>query len=344
LKKLLSEMMNPKFVLILIGICYVTGMNAAQMGFMVMFLVCFMFYFLYTGQEGLLYQNNAHPQFKEPKDNPIGMRSPGDQDLKFEEIWLHTPDGIRLHSWFIPNHYNGVPSKDCATLCYFHANAGNMGFRLPFVKRLLDEVPCNVFLLSYRGYGSSTGSPGEAGIRIDAKETLKHLRGRTDIDTSKIILFGRSLGGAVAVSLAATQPEAIAGVILENTFTCIADLADKLFPLIRIPGIKENLLRIKWETIKDIGKLTCPMLFLGATHDQVVPPEQMQQLFDTVPHDSKEFYTIPNADHNNAWLIGGFKYWLQFRKFIFKVNGQMSTSPGQSGVEPKDPDSFENID
>merc|ERR1719433_1596931 len=125
-----------------------------------------------------------------------------DQGLEFEQVWLSTPDGEKLHTWFIPNVYNALHSSQCPTLLYFHANAGNMGFRLPFIKRLMEQAHCNVYIISYRGYGSSTGSPSEEGIMLDAQAALDHLRGRDDIDKEKIVLFGRSLGGAVAVHLA----------------------------------------------------------------------------------------------------------------------------------------------
>jgi abhydrolase domain-containing protein 13 len=104
------------------------------------------------------------------------------------------------------------------TLFYFHANAGNLGHRLPIAKVLQEILPCNVFLLSYRGYGRSEGEPSEHGIRMDAEAGLEYLLNREDIKGSKIILYGQSIGGAVAIDIASRFEEFVDALILENTF------------------------------------------------------------------------------------------------------------------------------
>ena len=101
-----------------------------------------------------------------------------------------------------------------------------MGFRLPNLSALYKAMECNLFVLSYRGYGGSDGTPSEDGLILDAESVLDYLHDRVDVDSSKIILFGRSLGGAVAIALASRHPQKVAGTIVENTFTSMSDMVD----------------------------------------------------------------------------------------------------------------------
>jgi len=197
----------------------------------------------------------------------------------------------------------------------------------------------------------------------DVEAAWEHLAERTDIDQKKILAFGRSLGGAVAIQLASRHQGEIAGVILENTFTSISALADTLFPILRIPGVKERMLRLKWESIKHVEKIfSIPILFLSAESDQVVPPQHMKELYEKCSEQvSASFYLIKGANHNNTWMIGGTRYWIQYRKFLLRFISPAAASaasagrlvdkrsgsstdfqpPDQSG---RDGDDFENVD
>ena len=103
----------------------------------------------------------------------------------------------------------------------FHGNAGNIGYRLPIAKILADELRCNVLMLQYRGYGLSSGTPNEKGLMIDAQTGLDYIRQRHELRGTRIVLYSQSLGGAVAIALAARNQKQgdIAGIVLENTFT-----------------------------------------------------------------------------------------------------------------------------
>ena len=108
----------------------------------------------------------------------------------------------------------------------FHGNAGNIGHRVPIAKVLEEHVGCNVLMLEYRGYGLSTGTPDEAGINIDAQTALDYIRNQKETEGGKIVVFGQSLGGAVAIELVAKNQDVgdIVGLILENTFISIRDM------------------------------------------------------------------------------------------------------------------------
>ena len=115
------------------------------------------------------------------------------------------------------------------TVLMFHGNAGNIGHRVPIAKAVQDTLQCNVFLLEYRGYGMSTGTPDEAGLKIDAQTGLDYLRQRAETRDTEIVVYGQSLGGAVAINLVAQNEEQgdISGLILENTFLSIRKLIPK---------------------------------------------------------------------------------------------------------------------
>lgn len=139
----------------------------------------------------------------------------------FEDLMIPTPDGESLNALFIrPS--NKRLARDL-TILMFHGNAGNIGHRIPIAKVLVETVGCNVLMLEYRGYGLSTGVPNETGLKIDAQTALDYIRQRPETKRTKILVYGQSLGGAVAINLVANNQEQgdIAGLILENTFLCI---------------------------------------------------------------------------------------------------------------------------
>ncbi|TQD83836.1 hypothetical protein C1H46_030596 [Malus baccata] len=115
------------------------------------------------------------------KSYPI---TPARLRLTYEDVWLQSSDGVRLHAWFIKL----FPLCRGPTLLFFQENAGNIAHRLEMVRIMLQQLQCNVFMLSYRGYGASEGYPSQHGIIKDAQVALDHLSQRTDIDTSRIVL------------------------------------------------------------------------------------------------------------------------------------------------------------
>jgi hypothetical protein len=139
----------------------------------------------------------------------------------FEDLQIPTPDGESLNAIFL-RQPKTRQSRDI-TVLMFHGNAGNIGHRVPIGKALQETLRCNVILLEYRGYGLSTGTPDEVGLKIDAQTALDYIRQRPELKDTTIIVHGQSLGGAVAIDLVAKNQDSgdIGGLILENTFLCI---------------------------------------------------------------------------------------------------------------------------
>ncbi|KAK1365201.1 Alpha/beta hydrolase domain-containing protein WAV2 [Heracleum sosnowskyi] len=205
------------------------------------------------------------------KSYPI---TPARLRLLYEDVWLRSSDGVRLHAWFIKL------APDCRgpTIVFFQENAGNIAHRLEMVRIMLQRLQCNVFMLSYRGYGASDGFPSQQGIINDSQAALDHLIQRTDIDKSRLVVFGRSLGGAVGTVLCKNNPDKIGALILENTFTSILDMAGVLLPFLRYfiggsnskgPKVLNRFVRSPWSTIDVVGQVKQPILLLSGLRDEM---------------------------------------------------------------------------
>jgi abhydrolase domain-containing protein 13 len=186
----------------------------------------------------------------------------------FEELIIPTNDGEKLSAFYIRGPRGGRNSN--VTVLMFHGNAGNIGHRLPIARMLISSTGCNVFMLEYRGYGLSTGEPDESGLNIDAQTALEYLRDRAETRDHKLIIYGQSLGGAVAVRLVAKNQNRhdICGLILENTFLSMR----KLIPSIMPPAKYFALLCHQiWPSDSLIPNITVPTLFLSGLQDEIVP-------------------------------------------------------------------------
>ncbi|KAL5728660.1 Alpha/beta hydrolase domain-containing protein wav2 [Ranunculus cassubicifolius] len=241
----------------------------------------------------------------------------------YEDVWLTSQDGVRLHAWFIKL----LPHCRGPTILFFQENAGNIAHRLEMVRIMLQRLECNVFMLSYRGYGESDGYPSQHGIIKDSQAALDYLAQRSDIDTHRIIVFGRSLGGAVGAVLTKNNPDKIAALILENTFTSILDMAGVLLPFMKWfiggsgskgPRILNCFVRSPWSTIDIVGQIKQPILFLSGLQDEMVPPTHMKLLYAKAASHNKNcfFVEFPSGMHMDTWLTGGDRYWRTVQMFL----------------------------
>lgn len=290
-------------------------------------IACTFLVLLVTFQEKLVYVPVVPGLTRSYPINPSRLR------LTYEDVWLVSSDGVRLHSWFIKLF------AECRgpTILFFQENAGNIAHRLEFIDLMMQRLHCNVFMLSYRGYGESEGFPSQHGLIKDAQAALDHLLGRKDIDTSKIVVFGRSLGGAVGATLVRNNPGKVAALILENTFTSVLDMAGVMLPILKWfiggPGSKglkimNFLVRSPWNTIDTIKHISEPVLFLSGSRDEMVPPAHMKRLHAAASSNSRSlFIEFPEGMHMDTWYRGGDRYWRSIQIFLEKHVGS-SERPG----------------
>ncbi|KAK9838633.1 hypothetical protein WJX74_000226 [Apatococcus lobatus] len=246
--------------------------------------------------------------------------------MDYEDVWLTTKDGHKLHAWFMqPKGWGGLTSKvrrSRPSVLFFQENAGNMSYRLPFLFLLSRTLDCSILAPSYRGYGLSQGRPNEPGLKLDSQAAFEHLVTRQDVDPRKVAIFGRSLGGAVAIHLTAANPGKVAALMVENTFTSIEDVAPKVLPMLSFllgpRGIANWLVRNKWKNIVEIRKLTgLPLLLLSSLQDELLPPSQMRELRAAAPDPKRcTWVEFPYAGHMDAYELARTEYWPAVAEFF----------------------------
>jgi len=212
--------------------------------------------------------------------------NPKEIGLKFENVFFKTEDDILLHGWFLPS------DNAKATLIFCHGNAGNISGRLEKID-VFHQLGLNTFIFDYRGYGNSQGRPTEKGVYLDAQAAYNYLISRKDIDKDRIVGFGASLGGAVAVDLA-TKRELLA-LIIDSTFTDAKDMGKIIYPF--IPTFAYS---VRFDSVNKVKLLSIPKLFIHSIDDEMVPFELGQRLFEAAGY-PKEFFKI-TGDHNEGFI------------------------------------------
>lgn len=213
---------------------------------------------------------------------------PADLGLEFEEIRFVAEDNVPLTGWWIP-----APDAR-GTVLYCHGNAGNIGTRAQ-VGADLHALGVNVFLFDYRGYGRSGGRCSEAGTYRDARAAYEVVRARyDDADEPPVVVYGGSLGGAIAVQLALDRP--VRGLVLENTFTSVPDLGERIYPWLPI----RLLGNIRYPTLERIHRVTAPLLVAHSRDDELIPCSMGQLIFNRARH-PKTFVELRGAHSEATW-------------------------------------------
>jgi uncharacterized protein len=210
-----------------------------------------------------------------------------------EPVTFETSDGLRLGAWF----FAGSGPAPRLTLLVFHGNAGNRSDRVPLAASLLKHG-VQVLLTDYRGYAGNAGSPTEEGLAIDARAALSYLQSRRDVDRSRVVYFGESLGTGVATRLASEHPPA--GLILRSPFTSLVDVGRYHYPLLPV----QLLLRDRFPSIDHAAHIRCPVLVIAGARDSVVPIDVTRRLYAAF-NSGKTLVEIPGADHNDDALLDG---------------------------------------
>ncbi|MDD2716410.1 MAG: alpha/beta hydrolase [Candidatus Wallbacteria bacterium] len=253
--------------------------------------------YVYFNQTNLLF----HP-------SPVIERTPDKLGLTYEKVEIGTSDGAKITGWFV---HSSIPSENVFLL--FHGNSLNMSF---FLDRLhfLTRLGYNVLTIDYRGYGESPGRPSEKGTYLDSLAAWDYLTKIKGYSNSRIVVYGHSLGGGVALALCAEKtPSAL---ILENTFTSIPDMAGKVYWY--LPA--ELLCTCKYPNFSNILKIKCPVLIIHSPEDEFIPVEMGEKLYQLAPQ--PKFFLEIHGSHNQAFLFSWKVYLEGIRKFLENPDGK----------------------
>jgi fermentation-respiration switch protein FrsA (DUF1100 family) len=222
------------------------------------------------------------------------VQTPGEIGLTgVEPVTFETSDGLRLSGWFVAA--SGTSPR--VTVLVFNGNAGNRAHRWPLAAAL-HRHGLQVLLFDYRGYGGNPGTPTKNGLAADSRAARAYLTGRADVDRSRIVYFGESLGTAVAVDLSVEHPPA--ALVLRSPFTSMADVGQYHYPFLPV----RLLLRDRFAAIDQIQQIRVPLLVIAGGHDRIVPIENSRRLYDAAVA-PKTLLVLPDTDHNDHELLAG---------------------------------------
>ena len=262
-----------------------------------------------------LFENSfifAPPRF------PEGFPPADNYGPHVEEVWLTTLDKVKLNAWYWLN-----PDSEKALL-WFHGNAENIGYGLDHLA-FYSRLGLNVLAVDYRGYGKSEGSPDEVGVYRDADAAYDYLIQVRHIQPKNIVVFGHSLGGAVAIDLASRHE--CGGLIVLSSFTSVKDMARRTF---HIP-LFEYIPKSQFNSLAKIRQVRAPILIVHGRHDETVPFSMGQRLF-AAASEPKFFFSVEGAGHNDVIEVGRDELLDCFKSFI----GQLARGcHSERGEEPR---------
>ena len=234
--------------------------------------------------------------------------------MNFSQIELETEDDELIKGWFMAEvdprvaEYNSM-TYDRRLVIFFQENAGNLGLRMDYFQTLYHEANCDIVAVAYRGYSSSTGKPSEEGLKLDSKAVMNFVNEELVghyTDRGGVFVIGRSLGGAVAANavyqLDDEELSFIDGLVLENTFTSIEDMADAMFGVVAI--FKDLVLTNHWRTIDLVGDITLPIFYVTGSHDEIVPTKHTHKLYEaSTSSRMTQIYVNEKGYHNDTWYV-----------------------------------------
>lgn len=223
--------------------------------------------------------------------------TPNSWGLEYEDLYLSGSDGVKLNGWYIPREN----AKE--VVLFFHGNGGNISHRGDSIE-IFHRLGLNVLIIDYRGYGKSEGTPSEEGLYEDARTAWRYLIDRRGFKGEQIVIFGRSIGAAVATRLAAelAAERGPAKVILESAFSSARDMADRTLPIIS----RITVLRYSFNSIERIKEIKARLLMLHSPDDEIIPYALGEKLYQAanVP---KQFVKL-KGDHNYGFILSQPEY------------------------------------
>jgi hypothetical protein len=233
--------------------------------------------------------------------------TPAGIGLDFEDLTLETGDGVAIAAWYVPH----PTAKGSVIFC--HGNAGNISDRVDSINAL-HRMGLNVLIFDYRGYGRSEGRPSEKGTYKDADAAWRYLVETRGESPDRIVLFGRSLGGAVAIELAGRNRPA--ALVVESTFTSLVDIGRLHYSLLPV----RLVLRYRYDSICRVASLACPKLFIHGSGDTLIPFANGRELFAAAAQ-PKQFMETPGG-HNQSGFMYSPEYTDRLATFLDMVLSQ----------------------
>lgn len=227
--------------------------------------------------------------------------TPAQAGLPYEAITLTTADGVSLDAWYVPTeHARGV-------LLYAHGNGGNISHRIDAI-RLFRDMGLSVLIFDYRGYGKSTGKPSEEGTYRDAEAAWQYLVQQRGTAPRRIVMFGESLGGAVAAHLAAQHPPG--ALILASAFTSVPDMAAGLYPYLPVRWLS----RYRYDTRRYLQEVRAPVLLLHSPEDEIIPYRHGRALYEAA-REPRQFLEL-RGGHNDLFFANEEVFASEVGRFV----------------------------
>lgn len=248
--------------------------------------------FLRWYEPRLIYYPHLPSRLHEQTPNALGFA--------FDDAHLSAQDGNKIHGWFVP-----IEEAKAPVVLFLHGNAGNISHRLERLK-IFRELGVHLLLLDYRGYGQSEGVPNENGTYLDALAAYQWLIQEKEFDPKRIVIYGESLGTAIAVDLTAKQP--CGGVVLEAPFTSIGDMAQRMFPVLPV----RRLVRNRYDSLSKIAQVHAPILIFHSRRDEVIPFSHAERLARA----SRARLIELQGGHSDLFLVSREAYCQAMREFL----------------------------
>lgn len=247
----------------------------------------------YIGFALMLYFFQSHLVFY-PEVGREVIATPGQVGLPYKDIRLIAADGPSLHGWFIPAAQRENAPQPRGTVLFLHGNAGNISHRIDSLQ-MFHRMGYSTLIFDYRGYGNNDGSPSEQGTYRDAEAAWHYLTEQRHIPSCRIVLFGESLGGAVASWLAARQKPA--ALVIASGFTSVPDLAQHFYPFMPVRW----LAHLRYDTRENLRAVAAPVLIAHSPEDEIIPFEHGQALY-AAANPPKRFLELAGG-HNDGFIF-----------------------------------------
>jgi hypothetical protein len=245
--------------------------------------------------------------------------------LPHEDVYFTAEDGTKLHGWYVPH------EKPKAVLLFCHGNGETVARLAPLLKLLHDRAEVSTFAWDYRGYGRSGGKPHEENLLADGRTAQLWLAERTGVQPEDVVVYGRSLGGAVAVGLASQYP--VRGMVLERTFAELVETAQHHFRWLPVRLLMKN----RYPSAERIAAYQGPLFQSHGTEDRVVPFAMGKKLFDAATTKNKTFFVVEGGDHNGPQPDEYYVALGEFLDSLPEVVGATEPPVHANGVEKLEP-------